>query len=92
MEVVTTCKRCHRCGITTTGDPCPDCGGLGATWYPVNSASEKRVYAYDTKEQAANMLRICYREALREWKLGDEPTVRIREVVVVPAPGTPGPR
>jgi len=36
-------------------------------------------YTYKTKEEAANMLRTCYPEQVRDWRLGGEPRARIRE-------------
>lgn len=98
MEVYVYCLRCR--GNGKLGNPmedvphptCDHCEGFGMVWHPVRSASTKGVYAYDTKEHAAEILRICYPEAVREWRLGGEATVRVREVEVVPEPETAGPR
>lgn len=98
MEVYVYCLRCR--GNGKVGNPmedgphptCEHCGGVGSVWHPVRSHREKRVYSYDTQAEAASMLRICYPEAMRDWRLGADKTARIREVEVVPEPESAGPR
>lgn len=37
-------------------------------------------YKYETKEEAEDMLRMCYPDQVREIRLGGDPEVRVREV------------
>lgn len=94
MEIVVECPKCKGFGAVWDSskhdgsaadeEQCPMCRGGKRVWLPVNSASELRVYSYETKEHAKQILLMCYRSSVAE-------EVRVREVVNVPEPKTPGP-
>ena len=61
-------------------------------WYGIHpSGRDPKVYSYETRNEAARMLNICYPDQCREARLGAEPVVRIREVEIVPPVGDRGP-
>lgn len=54
-------------------------------WVPVKASHEKVPYHYETKDEAGHMLRICYPDQLREFRLGatqEECGVRVRQVTM----------
>lgn len=96
IEVLRSCPKCGGSGVI--GDPvnpaeggCPTCHGDRMVWLGVHGKG-KPIYSYQTKREASEMMRICYRESIRDWRLGADATVRVREVDVVPTVGVPGPK
>lgn len=79
MEVYTQCRGCK--GTPPAHLPngvCVWCNGAGKEWLAVHP-TKGEVYCYDTQQEAATMLRMCYPDALRDARLGDTPEVRVTQ-------------